>query len=93
VTHWPPAYGVFSFRGFGFVTFDTEDEAQACLDSCPHTIDGSSVELKRPKPKGEVPSKDMSKTVNTFAITNHSVTRARRYLTGVQIDAAKINQN
>jgi len=48
------------FSGFGFITYEAEEEAQACLDSGPHTIDGSNVELKRPKPKGEQPSKDVS---------------------------------
>ena len=30
-------------RGFGFVTFCSEAEMQACLDACPHTLNGKEV--------------------------------------------------
>jgi len=40
-------------RGFGFVTFTTPEEADACFASSPHTIDGSNVEIKKATPKGE----------------------------------------
>jgi hypothetical protein len=38
----------------------TDEEAQACFDSGPHTIDGSKVEVKRATPKGEKPTKEVS---------------------------------
>jgi hypothetical protein len=41
------------FSGFGFVTFTTPEEADACFASSPHTIDGSNVEIKKATPKGE----------------------------------------
>jgi len=43
----------FFFRGFGFVTYSTLDEAEACFYDGPHHIDGNNVELKKATPKGE----------------------------------------
>lgn len=45
--------------GFGFVTYSSEHEAQACFDAATHVIDGSKVEVKKATPKdekGAVPS-------------------------------------
>lgn len=41
-------------RGFGFVTFATEDQAEACFSEQPHTIDDTSIETKRATPKEEM---------------------------------------
>ena len=43
----------FSCRGFGFITYSTEDEAELCFQSGPHTLVGTKVDLKRATPKGE----------------------------------------
>ncbi len=39
--------------GFGFVTYSTLEEAEACFFDGPHHIDGNNVELKKATPKGE----------------------------------------
>ena len=40
-------------RGFGFITFATADQAEACFDDRPHTVDGKEVETKRATPREE----------------------------------------
>merc|ERR1712156_919576 len=39
-------------RGFGFVTFSSQDEVDACQKNRPHTLDGKQVETKRAVPRG-----------------------------------------
>nr|XP_026694298.1 heterogeneous nuclear ribonucleoprotein A3 homolog 2-like [Ciona intestinalis] len=34
-------------KGFGFVTFETEEEADACMDDRPHTLDSRTIDVKR----------------------------------------------
>jgi RNA recognition motif-containing protein len=41
------------FSGFGFVTFSSKEEAEACFEFTHHTVDGSKVEIKRATPKDE----------------------------------------
>ena len=40
-------------RGFGFITYSTEDETEACFASRPHTVDDAKVDIKKATPKGE----------------------------------------
>jgi len=39
-------------RGFGFVTFSSQEEVDACQKNRPHTLDGKQVETKRAVPRG-----------------------------------------
>lgn len=39
-------------RGFGFLTYSTQEEADACFEANPHTLDGTNIEVKRAQPKG-----------------------------------------
>nr|CAB3253656.1 heterogeneous nuclear ribonucleoprotein A3 homolog 2-like [Phallusia mammillata] len=34
-------------KGFGFVTFETETEADKCMDKRPHSLDGRQIDVKR----------------------------------------------
>ncbi|CAK8675792.1 unnamed protein product [Clavelina lepadiformis] len=34
-------------KGFGFVTFETEEEADECMKERPHTLDGRTIDAKR----------------------------------------------
>ena len=43
---------IFS-SGFGFVTYSSEHEAQACFDAGTHILDGSKVDVKKATPKEE----------------------------------------
>uniref|UniRef100_A0A0K2TCT3 Heterogeneous nuclear ribonucleoprotein A3 [Bos mutus] n=1 Tax=Lepeophtheirus salmonis TaxID=72036 RepID=A0A0K2TCT3_LEPSM len=45
-------------RGFGFVTFAQVDQADACFEERPHTIDSTTIETKRATPKEEMESAD-----------------------------------
>ena len=37
--------------GFGFITFSSSDEAEACFEACPHTLDETTIDVKRATPK------------------------------------------
>jgi len=39
--------GTEKSKGFGFVTFETEGEADNCMDNRPHNLDGRTVDVKR----------------------------------------------
>lgn len=39
-------------RGFGFVTFSSQEEVDECQKNRPHTLDGKQVETKRAVPRG-----------------------------------------
>lgn len=43
-------------RGFGFVTYATDEQVDACQLARPHTIDGRTVETKRAIPKSDNPN-------------------------------------
>ena len=43
-------------RGFGFVTFATDEQVDACQLARPHTIDARTVETKRAIPKSDNPN-------------------------------------
>lgn len=40
-------------RGFGFVTFSAGEQAEACFEAAPHTIDNTQIEVKRATPRDE----------------------------------------
>ena len=39
--------------GFGFITFSTAEEAEACFEACPHTLDETTLDIKRATPREE----------------------------------------
>jgi heterogeneous nuclear ribonucleoprotein A0 len=41
------------YSGFGFVTYSNVEEAEACFEAGPHTLDGTKIEIKRATPKDE----------------------------------------
>lgn len=42
-------------KGFGFVTYTTLQETEACLQDGPHTLDGKEIDMKKATPKEEMP--------------------------------------
>jgi RNA recognition motif-containing protein len=44
---------IFFSSGFGFITYSTVDEAEACFEAAPHTLDDTKIDLKRAMPKEE----------------------------------------
>ena len=42
------------YRGFGFITFASVDEADYCYEAGPHTIDGVAIETKKATPREEI---------------------------------------
>ena len=40
-------------RGFGFITYSNADEANACFQNGPHTVDGKEIETKKATPREE----------------------------------------
>ena len=42
-------------RGFGFVTYETPEGADAAANSGPHTIDGRTADVKRAVERGAAP--------------------------------------
>ena len=49
-------------RGFGFVTYATDEQVDACQSARPHTIDGRTVETKRAIPKSDNPNSSQTVT-------------------------------
>jgi RNA recognition motif-containing protein len=39
------------FSGFGFITFSTPEEAEACFEACPHTVDEKTLDIKKATPR------------------------------------------
>jgi len=50
-------------RGFGFVTYATDDQVDACQAGRPHTIDGKMVETKRATPREEFGKPEAGQTI------------------------------
>lgn len=50
-------------RGFGFVTYATDEEVDACQDNRPHVIDGKEVETKRATPREDIGKPEVGLTV------------------------------
>lgn len=50
-------------RGFGFVTYSTDEEVDACQENRPHVIDGKQVETKRATPREARDNGDAAQTV------------------------------
>jgi len=42
------------YRGFGFVTYSSVDEADYCYEAGPHTVDGVKIETKKATPREEI---------------------------------------
>ena len=43
----------FVSSGFGFITFSTVEEADACFAAGPHSLDDTTIDVKKATPKGE----------------------------------------
>ena len=41
------------FSGFGFITYSSVEEAEACFAAGPHSLDDTTIDLKKATPKGE----------------------------------------
>ena len=42
---------ISDFSGFGFITFSTGDEAEACFQGGPHNLDETTLDVKRATPR------------------------------------------
>lgn len=66
-------------RGFGFITYDSEDAVDKALFKTFHELNGKMVEVKRAVPKELSPGPSMRSPVGGF---NYAVNRANNFLNG-----------
>jgi len=50
-------------RGFGFITYSTDEEVDACQENRPHVVDGKQVETKRATPREARDNPDAGQSV------------------------------
>lgn len=58
-------------RGFGFVTFSSQEEVDACQKARPHILDDKTVETKRAVPRGvQTPTKGPNRGLGSASVEN-----------------------
>ncbi|KAG6477226.1 hypothetical protein ZIOFF_066478 [Zingiber officinale] len=66
-------------RGFGFITYDSEDAVDKVLYKSFHELNGKTVEVKRAVPKELSPSPNMRSPIGSY---NYGLNRTNNFLNG-----------